>query len=79
MNEYLTFRKMITPVIIQVIFWIGIACIVVGALMTMASSVVTGLLILLFGPIALRVYCEILIVLFKIHANVETIARSKGG
>jgi len=32
MNEFLTFRKMITPVIIQVLFWIGVVACVIAAI-----------------------------------------------
>ncbi|MDE2196048.1 MAG: DUF4282 domain-containing protein [Gammaproteobacteria bacterium] len=75
MIEYLTFRRMITPIIIQVLFWLGILGIIVAAFMS--GSFLKGLLIIVIGPLVLRVYCEILIVLFKIHDAVEAIAERK--
>jgi hypothetical protein len=79
MNEFLSFRKMITPVIIQVLFWIGVAVCVISGLATMVGGdrVIPGLLMLLLGPIAVRVYCELLILLFRIHDAVDEIRRSK--
>ena len=41
MNEYLSFRKMITPLIIQILFWVGVA-----------ASVITGLIIIIVGETA---------------------------
>jgi hypothetical protein len=80
MNEFLSFRKMITPVIIQVLFWIGVAVCVISGLVTMiqgGSAAVRGLLMLLLGPIVVRVYCELLILLFRIHDAVDEIRRGK--
>jgi len=53
MNEFLAFRKMITPVIIQVVFWIGVAVCVIaglGILFQGGKFIVQGLTVLLIGP-----------------------------
>ncbi len=77
MNEFLAFRKMITPIIIQVIFWLGVAlCIIVGLIeIIMGASayagggamIFGGLLTMLIGPLFVRIYCELLILLFRIY------------
>lgn len=76
MNDFLTFRRMVTPVIIQFLFWIGVlACIVTGISFLFSgggyyysgATRLFGLLVLLGGPLAVRVYCEILIVIFRIN------------
>ena len=82
LNDLLTFRKMITPTIIQVIFWIGIiACaiggivgIVTGAIRNTATGVLSGLAILIIGPLAVRVYCEALILVFRINDTLTEIS-----
>jgi hypothetical protein len=106
MNEFLTFRKMITPVFIQIIFWVGTAIIAISGLVTMFSGgsrtttvnspfggppitqttsggggFFLGLLIMVIGPIMWRVYCELLIVIFKIHSELVAIrgAANPGG
>jgi len=38
MEDYLKFRKMITPTIIQILFWVGVAGAVLGALVMMGMS-----------------------------------------
>jgi hypothetical protein len=100
MMEYLSFRKMITPVFIQIIFWIGVAVIEIGCLITIiaaaaggspqtqqtpfgpvtqqptgggAGAVIAGLLGMLVLPIIWRIYCELLIVIFKIHSELVAI------
>ncbi|QAA77375.1 MAG: hypothetical protein BIP78_1611 [Candidatus Bipolaricaulis sibiricus] len=76
MQDYLSFRKMITPVAIQVIFWVGIvACVIVGLVSIVSgasatygggTTVLTGILVILLGPLGVRIWCELLIVVFRI-------------
>ena len=78
MSEYLSFRKMITPVFIQIIFWIAVAAIVIVAIAEIANKQpVGGVLTLIFGPIGIRIYAEILIVIFRIQADVAAIRTGK--
>jgi hypothetical protein len=79
MGEYLTFRRMITPVFIQVIFWIAVAAIVIAGLVQLGDEPVAGILIILFGPLFVRIYAEILIVIFRINDNVAAIRASRVG
>ena len=52
MSEYLTFRRMITPVFIQVIFWVVVAVIViVGIVRISDGDAGPGLLLIILGPI----------------------------
>jgi uncharacterized membrane protein len=77
MNDYLSFRKFVTPAIIQVIFWVGIACIVVVSLMMMVGAslspyggggmILMGLLYLVFGSFFWRVWCELMLIVFRIY------------
>jgi hypothetical protein len=80
MNEYLTFRRMITPVIIQAIFWIAVAVLVIGGIVKIADgSVGQGLFLVIVAPLLARIYAEILLVVFKINENVAAIRGGKVG
>ncbi len=88
MQEYLTFRKMFTPVAIQVIFWIGVlACVVFGLVSIVngasaryggGSQVLSGIVTLVLGPIAVRIWCELLIVVFRILDTLGEIKNKLG-
>jgi hypothetical protein len=77
MNEYLSFRRFITPTMIQIIFWIGIAGIVLASLMMIVrgldapygggSLLLMGLLYLVFGSLFWRIWCELLLIIFRIY------------
>jgi hypothetical protein len=70
----LTFRNMITPTIVQFIFWVGLLGLVIGLLIgTVAADTIGGRLLLVFwlfiSPVCWRVLCEILLVLFHIRTT----------
>jgi hypothetical protein len=83
MNDFISFDKMITPALIKIIFWLGVG---VSALMGLiliisgagsryggGAQVVMGLIVLVLGPLFTRIYCELLIVIFKIHESLISI------
>lgn len=75
-QSFIKFDKMITPAIIQVIFIASLIFFVFTALILIidgGASIFAGLLLLIFGPLIARVYCELLIVIFKIHESLEEI------
>ncbi|MCL4502895.1 MAG: DUF4282 domain-containing protein [Deltaproteobacteria bacterium] len=81
MSDFWSFRKMITPVIIEILFWVGvIICIIAGLILIAAGirvnetqPVLSGVLLVILGPLAVRIYCEILIVFFRINETLTEI------
>lgn len=86
MRDFLAFRTMLTPIIIQLIFWFGvIICVAVGIFLIAIGlkypyeghrSILKGLLVMGLGPVGVRIYCEILIIFFRIN---ETLTEIKHG
>ncbi len=84
-ESFFSFDRMITPSIIKLIFILGITATtlmgLVSIIMGLKSSfgggvqVLTGLLTLVLGPVLVRINCELMIVLFKIHEALEGIKR----
>ncbi len=85
-QDWLSFNKMITPIIIKILFWIGVAgSIIFGLIMIITSfgspfggagQFLMGLLVMIFGPIFTRVYFEILYVIFGIFDELKQINRN---
>lgn len=88
MEDYLTFRKMLTPVAIQVIFWVGVlVCVVLGLIMIVNGAsprygggglVLRGVLTLVLGPVLVRIWCEAILVVFRIHDALSEIKDKLG-
>ena len=76
MNDFFSFRRMITPVIIQILFWVFTAIAVIGGIVLMfggGAKTALGLIWIVVGPLVARVYCEILIVVFRINETLTDI------
>jgi Domain of unknown function (DUF4282) len=73
LGDFLSFRRMITPIIIQIIFWIAIVGVVIGSFVAMQESPAGGIAILIFGPIVVRIYAELLMVIFRMNETLTDI------
>jgi Domain of unknown function (DUF4282) len=78
MGDFLRFEVMITPILIQALFWIVVAAtVIIGIVMIFATGeaqgIAGGILLIIFGPIVARIYAEILIVLFRINDHLRHI------
>jgi len=74
MKDFLTFKKMITPIIIQILFWLGVAATVISGFVSLfGGEILMGLAAIILGPIVVRLWCEILIVMFKINDTLTDI------
>lgn len=70
MNEYLKFDKFITPVMLQIMWWLGNLGFLIFLLKGMTTEYVDkGPLLVTFvvGIIAWRVWCELMLLAFKIY------------
>lgn len=87
MGDFLAFRKMITPIVVQILFWLGvIACALVAYAIMSGSSPyaaaspvdpkLLGLVVLIVGPLLIRFYCELLIVLFRMYDSLRVIEQN---
>ncbi len=77
MRNFLCFKTMLTPIIIQIFFWICLFFSVFSALYVMYSrhSFGIGIQILIFGPLVARIFCEMTMVIFRINDNLTDINR----
>jgi len=78
---------MITPGIIQIIFWIGVLAIVVIGIAIIATAeddhgdtdggvVAMGIMYIIFGPIVWRIYCELAMVFFRMYDALKDILKT---
>ena len=83
MKAVLFFDNMLTPKIITVVYWLLLLAVVVGGIGSMFSgyggfsfgSFFMGLLYMVGGAIGARIWCELLIVLFKMNEALQEIRR----
>jgi len=86
--DLLVFRRMITPVVVQVLFWIGVVVswvfgiigFVTGIYLIFQDQAVAGLLGMVFAlvyliaiPLAMRIYAETIILFFRMNETLTDI------
>ncbi len=79
MRDYLQFKKFVTPIVIELLFWLGVGLTVANGIATIAFSasrgvgfgIFSGILMLLVGPIFVRVVCELIVAIFGIHESLK--------
>ena len=79
MWDFICFRRMLTPILIQVIFWLIVAyCLFVGVYdLARHISTVQALEVLILGPITARIASEILILFFSMNETLTDIKHNK--
>ena len=75
MDDFFAFRRMLTPLVIQVVFALGVVvAFLVGGLVVgqgirhhHGGEIAVGVLTIVLGPLLVRLYCELVIVIFRIN------------
>jgi len=90
-GDFFAFRRMVTPIVIQVFFWLGVAAIflfcaflgisvIANANHTRGAEILGLICAMMFGvPLSLllwRIYCEVLILLFRMNETLTDIRNS---
>jgi len=83
MEDFLNFKKMLTPLIIKILFWVGVVICVLAGIASMINgaqtqygggkAVFVGMLLVVLGPVIVRIYCELLIVIFSVNDTLTDI------
>ena len=76
MNDFLSFKYMITLGVLKIICYIGMVVAFVAGLLGLAADIYVGIGTMILGPIAVRMYSELLLVVFEIHGELKRINNS---
>lgn len=92
LQQFISFDKMITPTIIKILFYVGVAISALSAIILIFSGlgqmfsgfgggfigflmILLGLVSFVVGTLMSRIYCELLIVVFKMQEALSSIDR----
>tara|TARA_B100000029_G_scaffold182304_1_gene179929 strand:- start:1920 stop:2162 length:243 start_codon:yes stop_codon:yes gene_type:complete len=78
MNDFLSFRTMITPGILKILCALGMVVAFIAGIVMVMQEPISGIVTIILGPIAVRIYGEIMIVLFEIHGELKRMNDSGG-
>ena len=74
MKDFLNYKTMITPGIVKILSYIGMVIALIVGLVSIAVEPLTGIGMAILGPIAVRIYAELMLVIFEINNNLKKIA-----
>ena len=75
MKEFLNYEYMITPGILKILSYVGaVIAIIIGLFTATQADVLSGLTIAIGGPIVIRIYAELMLVIFEIHKCAKQLA-----
>jgi len=90
-KSFFSFERMVTPVIIKVLFWIGMIASIITGLVIFFGGIISGIsnsefgtivgaffggpLAMILGILVARIYCELLILFFRINETLTDIKK----
>jgi len=70
-REWLTFKRFVTPAVIQVVFWVGVVALFIVGLVSKSGW--QFFLIFFVGSFVWRLVCELDILFFRIYDELKRI------
>jgi len=72
-KNLLGFDKMLTPIIIKVLYFLGLLGVLLSAgAMLFQGAIFPALGLLIFGTLIVRVWCELLILMFRVYEELKS-------
>jgi hypothetical protein len=71
MKELLNYQYMITPGILKVLSYFAMVGCVIAGIFTLFVEPISGIGMIVLGPIVARIYTELLLVIFEIHGELK--------
>jgi len=73
MKEFLNYKYMITPGVLKILSYIAMVGCVIAGIFTAFVEPVSGIGMIVLGPIVTRMYTELMLVIFEIHSELKNL------
>ena len=73
MKDFLNYKYMITPGILKILSYIAMVGCVIAGIFTLFVEPVSGIGMIVLGPIVARIYTELMLVIFEIHSELKSL------
>ena len=75
MKAFLNYEYMITPGVLKILSYIGmVLAVLVGLFTAFTAEFFTGIGTAVLGPIVIRIYAELMLIVFELHKELKKIA-----
>ena len=73
MSDFLSYKYMITPGILKILSYIAMVGCVIAGIFTAFVEPMSGIGMIVLGPILARIYTELMLVMFEIHNELKSL------
>ena len=74
MKAFFNYEYMITPGILKILSYIAAVVVVIMGLFALTADLTAGISMIVLGPIAVRSYAELMLIVFEMHKELKKIA-----
>jgi len=72
MKEFLNYEYMITPGVLKILSYITmVVAVAVGLFTAFTTDAIGGIAVAVLGPVVVRIYAELMLVIFEIHKELK--------
>ena len=73
MKEFLNYKYMITPGVLKILSYVAMVGCIIAGMFTLFVEPISGIGMIVLGPIVTRVYTELMLVIFEIHSELKSL------
>tara|TARA_R100000995_G_C3473452_1_gene119571 strand:- start:1273 stop:1509 length:237 start_codon:yes stop_codon:yes gene_type:complete len=73
-KAFFNYEYMITPGILKILSYIAAVVVVIMGLFALSADATAGISMIVLGPIAVRIYAELMLIVFEIHKELKKIS-----
>ena len=74
MKAFFNYEYMITPGILKILSYIAAVVVVIMGIFAPTADAVTGISMIVLGPIVIRIYAELMLIVFEVHKELKKIS-----
>ena len=74
MKAFFSYEYMITPGILKILSYIAAVVVVIMGIFALTADAVTGISMIVLGPIVIRIYAELMLIVFEVHKELKKIS-----
>lgn len=74
MKAFFNYEYMITPGILKILSYIAAVVVVIMGIFALTADAVTGISMIVLGPIVIRIYAELMLIVFEVHKELKKIS-----
>ena len=74
MKAFFNYEYMITPGILKILSYVAAVVVFIMGIFALGADAITGISMIVLGPIVVRIYAELMLIVFEVHKELKKIS-----